>query len=84
MTFAKTNAYVVITHDLDFSSILAATSGDKPSVIQIRADDTSPIAIGDIVIRALRQMTAELREGALITIDPKRTRIRLLPLQPRN
>jgi predicted nuclease of predicted toxin-antitoxin system len=33
MAYARTNGYVVITHDLDFSSILAATGGEKPSVI---------------------------------------------------
>ena len=30
---------------------------------------------------ALRQMAAELEEGALLTVDPNRTRLRLLPLQ---
>lgn len=35
MLFARTNDYVVLTHDLDFSAILAATHGDKPSVVQI-------------------------------------------------
>jgi hypothetical protein len=33
------------------------------------------------VALALRQMRAELEEGALLTIDPKRTRLRLLPLR---
>jgi hypothetical protein len=31
MAFAKGAGYVVLTHDLDFGSILAATHGDKPS-----------------------------------------------------
>lgn len=83
MAFAKANGYVVLTHDLDFSAILATTHGDKPSVVQIRADDVSPDVIGRPVIDALRQMTAELSEGALLAIDPNRTRLRLLPLQPR-
>ncbi|MGF1616019.1 MAG: DUF5615 family PIN-like protein [Gammaproteobacteria bacterium] len=83
MAFAKANGYVVLTHDLDFSAILAATQGDKPSVVQIRADDVSPDVIGGPVIDALRQMTTELGEGALLTIDPNRTRMRLLPLQSR-
>jgi predicted nuclease of predicted toxin-antitoxin system len=81
MAFAKANGYVVLTHDLDFSAILAATHGDKPSVVQIRAEDVSPDVIGGLVIAALRQMSAELEEGALLTIDPNRTRLRLLPLQ---
>lgn len=81
MAFAKANGFVVLTHDLDFSAILAATHGDKPSVVQIRAEDVSPDVIGGLVIDALRQMSAELEEGALLTIDPNRTRLRLLPLQ---
>ncbi len=83
VAFARTNGYVVLTHDLDFGAILAATQGDKPSVVQIRAEDVSPNVIGKPVIDALRQMCAELDEGALLTIDPRRTRLRLLPLQPR-
>lgn len=83
MAFAKANSYVVLTHDLDFSAILAATHGDKPSVVQIRAEDVSPDAIGRPVIDALRQMAGELEDGALLTVDPSRTRLRLLPLLPR-
>lgn len=83
MAFAKSNDYVVLTHDLDFSSILAATGGEKPSVVQIRADDTNPATIGKVVVTALRQMASELDAGALLTVDPKRARLRLLPLQLR-
>ncbi len=80
MAFAKANAYVVLTHDLDFSAILAATHGDKPSVVQIRSENVSPDVIGKLVIDAVQQMSAELNEGALLTIDPQRTRLRVLPL----
>ncbi|MEQ1742211.1 MAG: DUF5615 family PIN-like protein [Candidatus Nitrotoga sp.] len=83
MAYASANDYVVLTHDLDFSAILAATHGKKPSVVQIRADDVNPDVIGSQVIAALRQMTSDLAEGALLTIDPNRTRMRLLPLQVR-
>ena len=72
---------MVLTHDLDFSAILAATHGEKPSVVQIRADDVSPDVIGKQVIIALRQMASELEEGALLTVDPNRTRLRVLPLR---
>ncbi|WP_368857365.1 DUF5615 family PIN-like protein [Thauera sp. 2A1] len=64
-----------LTHDLDFSAILAATQGDKPSVVQIRAEDVSPEAIGKPVLDALRQMADELEQGALVTVDSSRTRI---------
>ncbi len=52
MAYARVNGYVVLTHDLDFGAILAATHGDKPSVVQIRADNISPQAIGELVIDA--------------------------------
>lgn len=80
MAFARRNDYVVLTYDLDFSAILAATQGNKPSVVQIRADDVNPDTIGKPVIDALQQMATQLDQGALLTVDPKRTRLRVLPL----
>ena len=84
MAYAAAHGYVVLTHDLDFGSILAATHGEKPSVVQIRAADVSPDVIGRQVIIALGQMATELEEGALLTVDPNRTRLRVLPLQKRS
>ena len=81
MSYAQARDYVVLTHDLDFSAMLAATHGDKPSVVQLRADDVGPDAIGAHVVRALHQMERELSDGALLTIDPARTRLRLLTLR---
>jgi predicted nuclease of predicted toxin-antitoxin system len=83
MAYARANDQIVFTHDLDFGAILAVTHGEKPSVIQVRSEDVSPEAIGTRIIDALRQMTLELEQGALLTVDSKRTRIRILPLQPR-
>ena len=83
MASAKAHGYVVFTHDLDFSAILAATRGEKPSVVQVRAEDVSPEAIGDAVVAAVRQTTDDLDEGALLTVEPSRMRLRLLPLRPK-
>ena len=47
----------------------------------IRAESVSPAAIGEQVVIALRQMAAELQAGALLTVDPSRTRLSLLPLR---
>lgn len=81
MCFARVKEFVVLTHDLDFGAILAATHGEKPSVVQIRAGNLRPDAIADAVIAAIRQMAPELEAGALLTIDPHRTRLTLLPLR---
>ena len=80
MAWAAANGYTVITHDLDFSAILAATQDVAPSVVQIRAEDVSPTVIGTIVVGALHQMELELEAGALLSIDDKTMRLRILPL----
>ncbi len=81
MAFAAANNYVVVTHDLDFSAILAVTHGKKPSVVQIRSEDVSAEFIGMQTVTALRHVQAELEAGALLTIEAGRTRLRLLPIQ---
>lgn len=83
MSYAREHDYVVLSHDLDFSAILAATNGDKPSVVQIRSDDLNPANIGPQVILALNQMSAELEKGALVVVEPERIRLRVLPLRAR-
>lgn len=80
MAYAKLHDSVVLTHDLDFGTILAVTGNEKPSVVQIRSDDLRPESIGSKVVLALHQFSSELQSGALITIDPSRVRARLLPL----
>lgn len=80
MEYARANDMVVLTHDLDFGAILAASGGEKPSVIQIRADNNSPEVVGAQVLAALTQLAAELEAGALVSVDPGRSRVRLLPL----
>jgi predicted nuclease of predicted toxin-antitoxin system len=81
MEYAATHNFVVVTHDLDFSAILAVTHGKRPSVVQIRSRDISMEAIGTWVAAALRHLERELDAGALVTIEADRTRVRLLPLR---
>ena len=81
MAWAAKNDFVVLTHDLDFGAILAALEGERPSVVQVRADDVSPAAIGPKVVAATVQLASELDAGALVTVDSSRARVRLLPLR---
>ncbi len=81
MSYARDQGYVVLTHDLDFGDMLAATNGEKPSVVQLRSDDLRPSVIGSAVVSTLLQMAPELDDGALLTIEPSRSRVRMLPLR---
>jgi len=66
MNWARSNGYVVFTHDLDFGSVLAATQAQAPSVIQVRTQDVLPAHLGSVVV----------------TVDESRSRVRVLPLAP--
>ena len=57
--------------------MLAATRGDKPSVIIIGAVDARPDEIGVKVVFALRAAAADLEQGALIIVEPHRSRVTL-------
>ena len=80
LAFAAANGFVVLTNDLDFGAILAASSGRTPSVIQVRGRDLSPDALAASVSSLVLLAAAELAQGALITLDAGRSRLRLLPL----
>ena len=85
MDWANTNGYIVFTHDLDFGILLATTQAKAPSVIQVRTQDILPATLENLVIQVLRQFESELDRGALITIDPSRSRVRILPIiQPKS
>lgn len=79
--WAAANHHVVFTHDLDFGTILYTTRAFRPSVIQIRGKDISPDALGSMVVSALIASSDDLQAGALLTIEPAKHRVRVLPLR---
>lgn len=81
MAWARKHGYVVLTHDLDFGAMLAATSAISPSVIQLRVQDVLPDAAGVATVNAIRQHTATIEAGALVSIDSAKYRLRVLPLR---
>lgn len=81
MQWARVNHFVVFTHDLDFGALLYATAAEAPSVIQLRVEHILPSSVGAMVLEALQVASQEIAEGALVTIDPKKRRVRLLPLR---
>ncbi len=80
MAWALANEHVVLTHDLDFGTMLALTHADGPSVLQVRGQDVLPESLGPVVIAALSQHADVLQAGALVVVDVKKARVRVLPL----
>lgn len=80
MNYASHDQRVVLTHDLDFSAMLAATQATGPSVVQVRTQDIRPEVLASLLIPLLRQYESELEAGALLIVDETKSRVRLLPL----
>jgi predicted nuclease of predicted toxin-antitoxin system len=80
--YARENGFIIFTNDLDFGAILAATNTPRPSVIQARAQDLTPEFLGDQIIRCINQFQTELIEGCILTLDPAKSKVRLLPINP--
>jgi predicted nuclease of predicted toxin-antitoxin system len=81
LTWANEHELVLITNDLDFSAILAATAGASPSVVQIRTQDLLSDQAVSTVALALEAHREDIERGALLSIDEGGTRVRMLPLK---
>ena len=79
--WAHTERRILLTADLDFGSLLAATRAEGPSVVQLRTAVLRPSRIGDAVLKAVSLASADLIKGAFMTFDGMRTRLRPLPFQ---
>jgi predicted nuclease of predicted toxin-antitoxin system len=60
--------FIVITNDLDFSAILAASAGAAPSVVQIRVQDLLSDSSVSSVANAVAAYREEIERGALLSV----------------
>lgn len=83
MAWARDNDHVVFTNDLDFTTLMVASGATGPSVIQLRPQNLMPEAVGDVVVGVLIEHQAILEQGAFVTVDEIKARVRILPLRKR-
>ena len=82
LAWARANAQIVLTLDLDFQQLLFATRAQGPSVVLLRVRDVMAPSIPMKVRQVLIENAAMLEEGCLIVVDEHRSRIRRLPFTP--
>lgn len=78
--YAIDQGFVILTRDLDFGAILAASRLRRPSVILLRGPRQFPQVSGKRVLEVLDLLEKELEAGVFVTIDVERMRYRLLPI----
>lgn len=78
LEWAESNDHVILTRDLDFSSLLAWHGLAKPSVVQLRTGDSLPDkGTGEMVANILRTAAESLAIGAIVSIDVEKKRARI-------
>lgn len=78
---ARKEKFVIITHDLDFSAIIAQSGLNSPSVISLRVANAKPNIITQLLITILPLLEANIAEGAIVSVDEKEYRIKKLPVK---
>jgi predicted nuclease of predicted toxin-antitoxin system len=71
---------VLLTHDLDFAELLAATSGRAPSVIIFRLRNMHPDRVNICLNIIIKKYIEALEKGAIISVDEGLIRVRYLPI----
>jgi predicted nuclease of predicted toxin-antitoxin system len=71
---------IVVTLDADFHALLALAEATSPSVIRIRIQRLRAQALTDLLIRVIGECEEDLLQGAVVTVETSRIRVRRLPL----
>jgi predicted nuclease of predicted toxin-antitoxin system len=77
---ARAEGRVLLTHDLDFGELLAASGGELPSVIIFRLKDMRAGNVNFHLFGILEKQSAALEKGVVCSVSERKVRIRALPL----
>jgi predicted nuclease of predicted toxin-antitoxin system len=75
---------ILVSADADFGTLLALGLSRQPSVIQFRGEGSrKPDVLARTLLANLLQLADSLENGCIVTFEPARVRVRLLPIAPR-
>lgn len=77
---ARKEQCILLTHDLDFGDLLAASGANLPSVVIFRLRNMRPEHVNDHLLNVISQCSTALENGAIVTVTEGQVRIRNLPL----
>ena len=78
---ARDEQAVLLTHDLDFADLVAASGARLPSVVIFRLRSMRPENVNRYLEILLEQHGDSLREGAVVSVTERRIRLRPMPLE---
>lgn len=80
--FAKAfqESRIILTWDSDFAEILALSGSQIVSAVIFRLHNTRSVHVIQRLERVLTASAQDLEEGAIISVEERRHRVRLLPI----
>ncbi|NET55295.1 MAG: hypothetical protein F6K47_03605 [Symploca sp. SIO2E6] len=81
LEFAHREEWIILTQDLDFSTLLALGGYNQPSLITLRLPASDPDTVNQKLMEVLPGIEDVLEEGCAVTIQDTAVRIRKLPIR---
>jgi len=78
--YASEQQRTIVSSDTDFGTLLATLGATGPSVILLRRTVYRPKQQAVLLLNRLPDLTEALEQGAIVTFDQTRVRIRQLPV----
>lgn len=80
LAHAREHGEVIVTHDLDFGTLLAIEGSSTPSVIVLRLQRPTLDELAERVASCVSRVADALAAGAIVSVEDAAIRIRKLPV----
>lgn len=80
LQMAQNEERILLTHDLDFGELIAASEANAPSVVIFRLRNMNPKNVNRFLNGIITEHRDALEKGAIVSVTEGRVRVRLLPL----
>jgi len=80
LVLARKDRRAIITHDLDFSALLALQGHSQPSLITLRLASGDPVDVARRLIAVTMVLAEALSQPCAVTIEDLKVRVRELPI----
>lgn len=81
---ARLDGSIVLTHDLDFAELIAASGARLPSAVIFRLRNMRSENVGRHLDRVIDQCGVALKEGAVVSVGEALLRVRSLPFESKD
>lgn len=78
---AREEGRILLTHDLDFGELIAASGAKLPSIVIFRLRNMRPERVNGYLESIVKQHEELLEQGAIISVTEGQVRVRVLPIE---